>query len=178
MRIVISSPPKMGNKWIKCLLSRIYDLQWIIGEDSPDTNTQEFVQFVKEGRFPDNTIFHQHCRYKRRLCDVIDSIPAHLVTIVRDPYDSFVSMYHWIQIRADYDKERGRVRPKERPLNAMYGKAIDDPIILDYLANAFGEQIVRVNEWVTCGRAIVVRYEELHHDPVGELTRVTDQIAP
>ena len=46
MRIVISSPPKMGNKWIKCLLSRVYDLQWIIGEDSPDTNIDRFSQFV------------------------------------------------------------------------------------------------------------------------------------
>jgi hypothetical protein len=178
MRIVISSPPKMGNKWIKCLLSRIYDLQWIIGEDSPDTNTQQFVQFVQEGRFPDNTIFHQHCRYKRRLCNVIDSIPAHLVTIVRDPYDSFVSMYHWIQTRADYDKERGRVRPKERPRDAMVGKPIDDPLILEYLANAYGEQIQRADEWIHGGRAIVVRYEELHRDPVGELTRVTNQIEP
>ena len=40
MRIVISSPPKMGNKWIKCLLSRVYDLKWVIGEDSPDTNIE------------------------------------------------------------------------------------------------------------------------------------------
>ena len=84
MRIVISSPPKMGNKWAKCLLSRIYDLQWIIGDDSPDTNIAKFSQFVGEGKFPDNSIFHQHCRYKPKLCDIIDEIPAHLVTIVRD----------------------------------------------------------------------------------------------
>ena len=46
MRIVISSPPKMGNKWLKCLLSRVYNLQWIIGEDSPNTNPDKFRQFV------------------------------------------------------------------------------------------------------------------------------------
>jgi Sulfotransferase domain len=178
MRIVISSPPKMGNKWIKCLLSRVYDLQWIIGEDSPDTDTRQFRQFVQEGRFPDNTIFHQHCKYKRRLCDAIDSIPAHLVTIVRDPYDAFVSMYHWIQTRTDYDRERGRVRKKERPRDAMVGKAIDDPLILEYLADGYGQQIQRAHEWVHSGRAIVVRYEDLHRDPVGALTRVTNQIEP
>ena len=50
------------------------------------------------------------------------------MTIVRDPYDAFVSMYHWIQTRTDYDRERGRVRPKERPRDAMVGKAIDDPV--------------------------------------------------
>jgi hypothetical protein len=178
MRIVISSPPKMGNKWIKCLLSRVYDLQWIIGEDSPDTNIERFDLFVSEGRFPDNTIFHQHCKYKPKICDVIDEIPAHLVTIVRDPYDAFVSMYHWIQTRTDYDRERGRVRKKQRPRDAMVGKAIDDPLILEYLADGYGQQIQRAHEWVHSGRAIVVRYEDLHRDPVDALTRVTNQIEP
>jgi hypothetical protein len=178
MRIVISSPPKMGNKWIKCLLSRVYDLKWVIGEDSPDTNIERFELFISEGRFPDNTIFHQHCKYKPKICDVIDEIPAHLVTIVRDPYDAFVSMYHWIQTRTDYDRERGRVRKKERPRDAMVGKPIDDPLILEYLADGYGQQIQRAHEWVHSGRAIVVRYEDLHRDPVEALTRVTNQIEP
>lgn len=178
MRIVISSPPKMGNKWIKCLLSRVYNLQWVIGEDSPDTNIERFELFVSEGRFPDNTIFHQHCKYKPKICDVIDEIPAHLVTIVRDPYDAFVSMYHWIQTRTDYDRERGRVRKKERPRDAMVGKPIDDPLILEYLSDGYGQQIQRAHEWVHSGRAIVVRYEDLHRDPVEALTRVTNQIEP
>jgi hypothetical protein len=191
MRIVITSPPKMGNKWIKCLLSRIYDLKWIVGQDSPNTNIERFEQFVRDGRFPDNTIFHQHCRYKPPLCDLIDEIPAHLVTIVRDPYDAFVSMYHWIQTRTDYDRERGRVRrmrqrardavaglTTERPRNAMVGKPIDDPLVLHYLANEYGPLIERAAEWVHSGRAIVVRYEELHRDPVAELTRVTSAIEP
>jgi hypothetical protein len=168
----------MGNKWIKCLLSRVYDLQWVIGEDSPDTNIERFELFVSEGRFPDNTIFHQHCKYKPKICDIIDEIPAHLVTIVRDPYDAFVSMYHWIQTRTDYDRERGRVRKKERPRDAMVGKPIDDPLILEYLADGYGQQIQRAHEWVNSGRAIVVRYEDLHRDPVEALTRVTNQIEP
>jgi hypothetical protein len=178
MRIVISSPPKMGNKWLKCLLSRVYDLQWIIGDDSPDTNIAEFGKWVEEGRFPENTIFHQHCKYKPALCDIIDEVPAHLVTIVRDPYDAFVSMYHWIQTRTEYDRERGRVRPKERPRNAMYNKAIDDPVILDFLAGGYGENIRRAQEWVSSGRAIVVRYEDLHRDAAEALTRVTNIIEP
>jgi hypothetical protein len=168
----------MGNKWIKCLLSRIYDLEWIVGDDSPDTNIERFDLFVSEGRFPDNTIFHQHCKYKPKICDAIDEIPAHLVTIVRDPYDAFVSMYHWIQARTDYDRQRGRVRKKQRPRDAMIGKPIDDPLILDYLADGFGQLIQRADEWAHSGRAVVVRYEDLHSDPVGALTRVTNQIEP
>lgn len=178
MRIVISSPPKMGNKWLKCLLSRVYDLQWVIGDDSPDTNVARFIQYINEGRFPDNTIFHQHCKYKPALCDAIDGIPAHLVTIVRDPYDAFVSMYHWMQTRTDYDRERGRVRPKERPRNAMYDKELDDPVVLEFLAGPYGEHMRRAHDWVRSGRAIVVRYEDLHRNPVEALTRATNQIEP
>ena len=178
MRIVISSPPKMGNTWLKCLLSRVYDLEWIVGQSSPDTNIEQFYRFVSEGRFPDNTIFHQHCKYKPKLCDVIDSVPAHLVTIVRDPYDAFVSMYHWIQTRTDIDQNVGKVRKKQRPRDAMVGKSMDDPIILDYLADSFGGLIQRADEWVHSGRAIVVRYEDLNRDPVEALTRVTNQIEP
>jgi hypothetical protein len=168
----------MGNKWIKCLLSQVYDLKWINGDDSPDTNPQQFLRFIEAGRFPDGTIFHQHCRYKRKVCDAIDNVPAHLVTMVRDPYDAFVSLYHWIQSRTDIDREQGRVRPKERPRNVMVGKAIDDPVILDFLAESYGEQIRRANEWVHSGRAIVVRYEELHRDPIAHMTAVTNQIEP
>jgi hypothetical protein len=178
MRIVISSPPKMGNKWIKCLLGQAYDLTWINGEESPDTNIEEFIRFVEEGRFPDNTIFHQHCKYKPKVVDTIEEIPAHLVTIVRDPYDAFVSMYHWIQSRSNYDKERGRVRRKQRPRDAMVGKSIDDPVILDFLADGYGDQMRRGSEWVLSGRAIVVRYEDLHRNTMAELQRVTGLIEP
>lgn len=178
MRIVISSPPKMGNKWIKCLLSRVYNLQWVIGDDSPSTNVAQFAAWVQEGKFPDNTIFHQHCKYKPALCDVIDHVPAHLVTIVRDPYDAFISMYHWMQTRTEFDAQRGRVRPKERPRNTMYGKELGDPDILRFLSDGYGEHIRRADEWIHSGRAIVVRYEDLHRDTVEALQKVTDQIEP
>jgi hypothetical protein len=178
MRIVISSPPKMGNKWIKCLLSRVYDLKWVIGEDTPSTNITEFIEYMDAGKFEDNTIFHQHCKYKPALCDAVDRVPAHLVTIVRDPYDAFVSMYHWIQTRTDSDMQRGRIRTKERPRNVMYGKEIDDPAVLEFLAGPYGEHIRRADDWIHSKRAIVVRYEDLHRDTAGTLTEVTNQIEP
>ena len=178
MRIVISSPPKMGNKWLKCLLSQVYDLTWINGDDSPDTNVSEFRRFVAEGRFPDNTIFHQHCRFKPALCDAIEEVPAHLVTIVRDPYDAFVSMYHWIQTRSEADRERSKVRRKTRPRDVMVGKPIDDPAVLGYLANGYGDHIRHGSEWAHSGRTIVVRYEDLHREAIGTLTAVANQIEP
>ena len=178
MRMVITSPPKMGNKWLKCLLGTIYGLDWVLGDDKPETNPAKFRQWVAEGNFADNTIFHQHCRYTSKLCDVVDAIPAHIVTIVRDPYDSFVSMYYWIQTRSAYDEGRGKVRPNHRPKDNMIGKAIDDPEILEFLTTSYGENLRRANDWVHSGRAAVARYEALHADPVGELTKLTNAIAP
>lgn len=178
MRIVITSPPKMGNKWLKCLLGTIYDLSWLVGDDTPDTKPNRFQQWVAEGNFTEDSIFHQHCRYTTKLCDVVDAIPAHLVTIIRDPYDSFVSMYYWLQSRAEYDKARGKVRAKERPRDQMIGKPIDDPAVLEFLSTDFGEYLNRANDWLHSGRAVTTRYEALHRDPVAELTRMTDQIAP
>jgi hypothetical protein len=177
LRIVISSPPKMGNKWLKCLLSRTYGLTWINGDDTPDTNVEEFKRFIAEGRFPDDTIFHQHSRYKRKMCDAIDAVPAHLVTIVRDPYDAFVSMYHWLQTRSKADEAKGKVR-RERPRDVLLGKPIDDPAVLEYLATGFGDNIVRADEWIRSGRAVVVRYEDLHRDTIAEMTRITKLIEP
>ena len=36
---------------------------------------------------------HQHRRYSERWVDAIEAMPAHPVTIVRNPYDLFVSYY-------------------------------------------------------------------------------------
>jgi hypothetical protein len=178
MRIVITSPPKMGNKWLKCLLGTVYDLEWLKGDDTPETNPVRFQQWVAAGNFADGHIFHQHCRYTDKLCDAIDAIPAHGVTIVRDPYDTFVSLFYWLQSRAAYDAARGKVRAKQRPKDRLIGKQIGDPEVLDFLAGPFGEYLQRARDWTASGRVAVVRYEDLHRDPVAELTRLTDAIRP
>ncbi len=178
MRMVITSPPKMGNKWLKCLLGTIYGLDWILGDDTPITSPSGFEQWVADGGFRDNAIFHQHCRYSEKICDVCDAIPAHVVTIVRDPYDTFVSMYYWLQTRSKYDAARGKVRPRERPKDLLIDKDLADPEVLNFLATTFGEYIRRANDWTHSGRAVVARYENLHADQLSELVKVTNQIRP
>jgi sulfotransferase family protein len=178
MRIVITSPPKMGNKWLKCLLGTIYGLDWLMGDDTPATKADQFVDWIRSGNFQENTVFHQHCKYKPHLCDVIDAVPAHIVTIVRDPYDAFVSMYYWLQSRKVHDETKGRVRGKERPRDVLVGKPLADPAILAFLGGEFGIYVDRAVEWTESGRALVVRYEDLHRDTFGTMKQVTEQIAP
>lgn len=175
MRIVVSAPPKTGNHWIGCLLSTIYELHWPVeGAHAAVSTPDTLAEFVEAGKFPDNAMFHHHAKFTPRLCNVIDAIPAHNVTLCRDPYDVFVSMYFWEQERS----ARGLGRDQPRPRQAMYGKAIDHADVLDFLGNSFGAHINRALGWQESGRAIPIRYEELHRDPVDALTRLTDSIAP
>jgi hypothetical protein len=178
MRIVITSPPKTGNKWLKCLLGSIYDLDWLRGDDTPGTNPRQFRQWVDQGGFNDGRIFHQHCRYTPQMADAIASVPAHAVTIVRDPYDQFVSLFYWLQTRAASDQQRNKVRPRERPRDVLIGKTIDDPAALAYLGDKFKVYLERADGWLHSDRSVVFRYEELHRDPVAELKRGTDLIQP
>lgn len=174
MRIVITSPPKTGNRWLKCLLSRIYDLDVLHGKEKPPTKPDAFQAWAAE-KFPDGTIFHQHCRYTSQLCDVIDGIPAHHVTIIRDPYDVFLSMYYWVQAQSVH--RAGRVR-STRPKNDIAGKPLDHPDVLTFLATEFEVSLMRAESWLHSGRTVLFHYEGLRRDPMAELTRATDAIAP
>jgi hypothetical protein len=130
--------------------------------------------WVERGGFPDNSICFQHCRFSDRLCDALELAPAHLVTIIRDPYDVFISYYHWVQERVA--RAHGRKRSHKR--NVLAGRPLNDPVVLAYIAEKFGSNITHANNWLHSGRAVVVRYEGLHDDPVAELTRAADQLQP
>lgn len=173
MRIVVVSPPKAGNHWLKCLLGEVYGLEWLHGSDKPKGRPAAYERWVERGQFPDGTVFHTHMRYTARFADAIASAPAHVVTILRDPYDLFVSLYHWVQER----HARGLGRPGLRR-DALAGRSLDDPAVLRYLAKDFGMVLDRGLGWLESGRSTVVRYEDLHRDGVAALRSVTDRIEP
>lgn len=174
MRIVVISSPKAGNVWLKCLLGRIYDLAWVPKEETPATKPAAVRTWVAGGGFPDQSIFHQHVKFSTAYADAIEATPATIVTILRDPYDIFVSLHTWVESRATH----GTLQAKARPRDVLAGKQIDDPAVMAFLADEFGALLARGHGWLHSRRSIVVRYEELHRDPVAELTRATEQIAP
>jgi hypothetical protein len=174
VRIVIAGPPKAGNVWLKCILGHIYDLRPLLNRETPQRPMfQLFKDWVEAGQFPDNSIFHQHYDYKDELVDLIDAVPAHTVTIIRDPYDGFVSSYFTIQQHKDDGLRSGR------RTDIMIGKPLSDPDVVAYLRNGgFRNNMRRAREWMESGRTHVVRYERLHADPIAELRTVTDAIQP
>jgi Sulfotransferase domain len=175
MRIVVIAPPRSGNHWIECLLRAMYNLHHFAAGAKPDAAKPRIVQEWAQSGFPDDSIFHLHCRYSSKLCDVFEAVPAHIVTIVRDPYDAFVSRYYWLQ-EIPTDRHGSERRPRHR----MVGRPLDDPEVLAFLADpqGFGSHLTTAERWLHSGRALVVRYEELHDDPLAALTRLTEAIAP
>ncbi len=174
MRIVVISSPKAGNVWLKCLLSRIYDLTWVPKEETPATKPEAVRAWVASGGFPDQSIFHQHVKFSPAYADALEATPAKIVTILRDPYDIFVSLHTWVESRATY----GTLQAKARPRDILAGKPIDHPEVMAFLANEFGALLARGHGWLHSGHSVIVRYEGLHRDPMAELTRATEQIGP
>lgn len=177
MRVVIAAPPKSGNSWVKCLLATIYNLRWLRRDDDPEQDdTSGFRTWAASGAFPDQSIFHKHYIYSDELVQAVKAVPAHLVTIIRDPYDAIVSLYFFIQTQAAEQGEPDRL--EHRRTNPIVGKPIDHPDTIEYLDEHFREMLGRALPWVNSGHSVVVKYEELHHDPMAELVRATDAMQP
>jgi hypothetical protein len=132
-----------------------------------------FLSWVDRGLFQDGTIFHQHYEFSDALADAISAVPAYTVTIVRDPYDAFVSSFYTNQ------KQAGSEGRRRRKISALVGKEIDHPDVLSWLrGGGFRNHLVKANQWVGSGRTVVVRYETLLADPTAVLKRLTCQLEP
>ena len=177
MRILIVAPPKTGNSWLKCLFSSVYGLDWLTGDRVPGgTSLEAFAAWLSSDGFPDNSVFHHHYDYSPQFVELATGGSVHLATILRDPYDMFVSRYFFAQAQADNEKRA--TKAVDRTPDVMAGRAIDDPVVLAYLADNFGSQLQKGIDWLESGASVVVRYERLIDGPEEELTRATDQLQP
>src|SRR5918993_3203478 len=160
--------------WLKCLLGRAYGLRWLRPFETPErADLPSLKSWLAADGFPDETIFHQHYDFAPELADALDAVPAHLVTIIRDPYDAFVSTYYTLQLHA---AEKNRKGPK---FTQIMGKPLNDPAVIEFLRNGgYRKNLERARDWVASNRAVVLRYENLSRDPLAELARAADLIAP
>ncbi len=150
MRIVIAAPPKAGNSWLKCLLASIYDLAWLRGGDTPErAELAALRRWVERGGWPDRSIYHQHYDYSDELCDLVAAVPARVATIVRDPYDQFVSLYFFVQAQAD--NEQRAAKGKTRTADVMVGKPIDHPDALADRPLGWAGDLAKAHTWMSSG---------------------------
>jgi len=160
--------------WLKCLLGRAYGLRWLRRFETPErADLPTLSSWLAANRFPDETIFHQHYDYAPEIADALDAVPAHLVTIVRDPYDAFVSTYYTVQ------QHVAEENPKARNFTELMDKSLDDPAVIEFLRHGgYRSNLEKARDWATSGRAVLLRYEDLSRDPLAELRRATAEIAP
>lgn len=171
MRIIVAGPPKTGNVWIKALLARTYQLTILSPPDIP-RNIYELALWVAEDRFPPDSIFHQHFYPSEILFATCSQVRCHLVTILRNPYDTFVSLYHYIQRFSESYLEA------DDPGSKLIGKPIDHPDVLSYLEQDFRKNLQNAAAWLASGKTSLVWYERLHSDTLGEFRRLTARIRP
>ncbi|MCA9877715.1 MAG: sulfotransferase domain-containing protein, partial [Thermomicrobiales bacterium] len=174
MRIVIAGPPKTGNMWLKCLLGRAYGLRWLRPHETPERpDADALAAWLAGGRYPADSIFHQHYDYSPRIVELLAPTQAKLVTIVRDPYDAFVSTYYTMQLHAESQNAKGR------RFTELMGKALDDPDVVDFLRQGgYRNNLEKARDWALSGDAVVLRYEDLIRDSLGTLQAATAQIGP
>ena len=84
------------------------------------------------GGFSDRSLLHLYCRFSSRLCQTIDAVPAHLVTIGCAPYDACVSRSSWSQQQTTGNQERAERR------QSTVGKPLEDPAALALIAPSKG----------------------------------------
>ncbi len=174
MRIVIAGPPKTGNMWLKCLLGRAYGLRWLRPHETPPRpDVEALASWLGAARYPEDTIFHQHYDYSPRIAELLAPTGTKLVTIVRDPYDAFVSTYYTLQLHAESQNAKGR------KFTELMGKSLDDPEVVAFLrGGGYRNNLEKARDWALSGDAVVLRYEDLSRDPLGTLRATTAALGP
>ena len=166
---VLMSWGKSGRTWFRVMLSRFYQLYF----DLPTEHMLEFDNFHRLDRRAPRVLF-THNNYIRDYLRQWDNLDYYsgtkLVILVRDPRDVAVSQYfQW----------RYRMLPRKKALNAYppHGADVD---IFDFVCNrdcGIPRIVEAFNTWArsmpTLGDdVLLVRYEDLRHDPGDVLRRV------
>ena len=136
--------------------------------------TRALEKCIENGWFEENTIFHQHFHPSDLLCELVESLQAHVVTGLRNPYDAFVSLCYFVQ---NFPNKFGT----DHILHQISGKQNDHPDVLNFIGRVqkgFSIHIILAQEWLTSGRTIIIRYEQLRTNPFKEIMKVAAQIAP
>ncbi|MFQ5575926.1 MAG: sulfotransferase domain-containing protein [Anaerolineae bacterium] len=173
MRILVAGPPKTGNNWLKFMLAQIYGLE-ILKQFPHSHRPEDLATFIEQGLFTEDAIFHQHFAPLPLFFEVVNSARIHVVTTIRNPYDVFVSLYHFIQKSPGHFSNNPSLKP-------VIGKPITHPDVLAYLEQTeygFGFHIETAWEWVNSGQSLIMRYEALRADTFREMKWLTEQIQP
>jgi len=180
LRILIASSPRMGNTWLRHLLSRLYGVPG------------RHVQFAGTGLQPERIAFpeedcvcHEHFFPHRNVLDLVRREKLYLITMLRHPADAFYSLYRYCNQRSDHYGSREDVAP-------IVGVPFSHERVYENFARLMEAWILaRMTAWRKSGwedgqgpaqpgsgKAIPVRYEDLLLDTETTLRGLTGRIRP
>ena len=171
MKVLIAGPPKTGNVWIEAILADVYGLE-IVNAPYIPWDPASLREFVAMGLFREHMIFHQHFDTDPMVLEAVQRANCSVVTPIRNPYDTFVSLYHYMQRFGD---AFGREWVAE---SVLANRPIDDPAAIDFIPTVFRSRVQMGVDWIETGQSLVVRYEQLQSDPVATVRAVTDAVGP
>ena len=162
-RILIASTPKTGNTWLAHLMADIYGLPI---RELPLEFTLEQLE-----RLGPRWVMIQHALPKSSLLNWLRHNNVHILTTLRHPCDTLVSLLHYATGLA--------LMPEMEPVLAQamagdWGKY--GPNITAFVRGYFKEYVSLSAQWLWLTDSIGVRYEDLWRDPVGVVQAVTQRI--
>jgi len=161
LRILIVSPPKTGNTWLRLLLRHAYGLRNV---DLPVPFAAEAATALGAG-----WISHTHLLPHPELVDWLVAHDVTVLTTVRHPGDTLASLFHYLRWAGD---------PGDPACEMLRGDGDRPGAGAERYARAYYAQTYSIaHAWATLG-SHVVRYEDLIADPLEELRAIADRIGP
>jgi hypothetical protein len=157
--VVLVSFPKCGRTWLRFMVGRAFQAHYGLPGDADVVELGRLAEL--DPRVPRIEVTHDDDPQTRAPADVERDKSRYrdrrVVLLVRDPRDVIVSLYHQMH---------GRRRRYHGTLDAF----VDEPV------GGFSSLLAFYDAWSAeldvPAAVLVVRYEDLHADPAGELARV------
>ena len=161
LRIVILSAPKTGNTWLRWLLHYAYSLPFV---ELPRVWNDDCATTL-----PSSFVTHQHLPPTKPLVRWLVENQVVVLTTVRHPGDTFVSLFHYVKWNDDGSD------PSIAPLKRDGDRPGKHS--LRYVQYSFTQVYAISLSWARLG-SHVVKYEDLLANPVSTLRDLTRKIAP
>ena len=179
LKILIVSTPKTGNTWLKYLLATAYALPVV------EFSTPEFWLRFDEERYDklgSRWVAHQHFPPFEPFVRWARDRGIVLITTVRHPADTLVSLLHYIENfagKAQIDPETvGLLNSGEEKERGKGSSTLQTLGLEKYVREKFFKALHFSISWLQRGLSFGVRYEDLWYSPVRTLEALTDNIHP
>lgn len=168
MKIVIICPRKSGANRLRCLLATLYRLRAVDARDAPTGGLPADVAGWL-ATLPDDSITHTDLPFVPTLLASAAELGVTFITIVRHPFDLFISNRE-VRSRRDHRAyRRSRTRDTTETMNPAHQDSD-----LEYPLDSFAADLQSLLDW-SFGSAATLRYEDVLDRPdvvLAELTRI------